>query len=109
MLYPESFDSKAWMFCYYKNQTQTPQVLQISNIENWYFEKLVLPQEGVVFEAPEMAQLQIHYQSPLDRIEPEVIPCAHIRVKYGKDFRGESELKDLGRPELKVISINRTA
>ncbi|MDB9517081.1 DUF1830 domain-containing protein [Roseofilum reptotaenium CS-1145] len=103
MLYPQTFDQKNWMLCYYKNDSQSVQILKIDNTEDWYFEKLVDPEERLVFEAPEMAQLQIHYQSASDYGVVEILPCYQLRVRYGL------ESEPVGRPNLKVVSINRSA
>jgi sucrose-6-phosphate hydrolase SacC (GH32 family) len=103
MLYPQAFDQKSWMLCYYKNESQTLQILTIDNVEDWYFERLVYPEERLAFEAPEMAQLQIHYQSVGEEQTIEIIPCYQIRVRYGL----ESEVT--GKTNLKVVSINRSA
>lgn len=48
MLYPQTFDQKNWMLCYYKNDSQSVQILKIDNTEDWYFEKLVDPEERLV-------------------------------------------------------------
>lgn len=103
MLYPQTFDQKSWMLCYYKNQSQTVQILTIDNVEDWYFERLVYPEERLVFEAPEMAQLRIHYQPASEEPTIEIIPCYQIRVRYGL------ESESTGRTNLKVVSINRSA
>jgi sucrose-6-phosphate hydrolase SacC (GH32 family) len=103
MLYPQTFDQKSWMLCYYKNESQGVQILKIDNVEDWYFERLVKPEERLVFEAPEMAQLQIHYPSSSQYKSLEIIPCYQIRVRYGLEY------ESLARPNLKVVSINRSA
>ncbi|HBQ99646.1 MULTISPECIES: DUF1830 domain-containing protein [unclassified Roseofilum] len=103
MLYPQTLDRKNWMLCYYKNDSHSVQILKIDNAENWYFERLVDPEERLVFEAPEMAQLQIHYQFTSDYHRVEIIPCDQIRVRYGL------ESEPVGKSSLKVVSINRSA
>jgi len=103
MLYPQMFDEKNWMLCYYKNESNSVQILRIENTEDWYFEKLVDPEERLVFEAPEMAQLQIHYQCSSEYHVVEIIPCYQLRVRYGLDS------ESLSRPNLKVVAINRSA
>lgn len=95
MLYPKNFDLNRWMLCYYNNNTQTIQLLQVKNVENWYFEKIVFPHEYIMFEAPETAQLEIHYQSPMDRISPDILPCSHIQVKCGLEVEDALSTTDL--------------
>ncbi|MDJ1182213.1 DUF1830 domain-containing protein [Roseofilum casamattae] len=82
LLYPTKLNDRRWTICYYKNQTQIAQLLQINNIENWSWEAVLRPQEWTLFEAPENAQLEISYQTPMDRIQPDIIPCSHLGVRY---------------------------
>ncbi len=39
------------ILCSYKNQTPTVQIIRITNIPNWYFERVVFPGELLLFEA----------------------------------------------------------
>ncbi|MEO0648161.1 MAG: DUF1830 domain-containing protein [Cyanobacteria bacterium J06650_10] len=36
------------------------QILRISNIENWFFERAVIPQSSILFEAFQDAKLEVH-------------------------------------------------
>ena len=102
LLYPTKLNKTRWIICYYRNETQSTQLLNITNIEQWSWEKLLRPQEWTLFEAPDMAQLKIHYQTLMDRMQPDIIPCSHLRIRYSMPDRQN-------KPNLKVVSINRTA
>ena len=40
------------ILCCYVNATSKIQIARISNIANWYFERVVFPGQRLVFEAP---------------------------------------------------------
>ncbi|HBQ99796.1 MULTISPECIES: DUF1830 domain-containing protein [unclassified Roseofilum] len=48
------------LVCSYKNGTESIQIARITNIPNWYFERVVFPQEYLLFEAPPSAHLEIY-------------------------------------------------
>ncbi|MDJ1175160.1 DUF1830 domain-containing protein [Roseofilum capinflatum] len=56
------------LVCSYKNTTESIQIARISNISNWYFERVVFPQEYLLFEAPPSAHLEIYQED-----EPESV------------------------------------
>jgi hypothetical protein len=39
------------ILCYYYNDTQRTKLVRITNIPNWYFERVVFPGERLLFEA----------------------------------------------------------
>jgi hypothetical protein len=48
------------LLCCYVNASSQIQIARITNIENWYFERVVFPGQRLVFEALPQAQLEIH-------------------------------------------------
>lgn len=48
------------ILCSYANMTDQIQIARITNIPGWYFERVVFPQEYLLFEAPPEAQLEIY-------------------------------------------------
>ncbi|MGL5083765.1 MAG: DUF1830 domain-containing protein [Microcoleaceae cyanobacterium] len=81
---PQDFANK--VMCYYLNQTQKVQVARISNITNWYLERVIFPGEYLLFEAPSDADLEI-YQASKDGIELlEQQLCEHLRVEEGNEI-----------------------
>lgn len=48
------------IFCSYLNDSKQVQVLRISNIPNWHFERVVFPGQQIVFGTFLNAQLEIY-------------------------------------------------
>ncbi len=74
---PDSTDS---MLCCYVNATSHIQVARITNIPNWYFERVVFPGQRLVFEALASAQLEIHTGMMASSILSDTIPCDRLCV-----------------------------
>jgi len=66
--------------CCYVNATSKIQVARISNISNWYFERVVFPGQRLVFEAPQLAQLEIHTGMMASAILSDTIPCDRLVI-----------------------------
>ena len=66
--------------CCYVNATNKIQVARISNISNWYFERVVFPGQRLVFEAPESALLEIHTGMIASAILSDTIPCDRLAI-----------------------------
>jgi hypothetical protein len=76
---PEHHDQK--LVCCYVNATSKIQVARITNIDNWYFEKVVFPGQQLIFETVIDAQLEIHTGMMASSILSDVIPCIQIQVQ----------------------------
>lgn len=48
------------ILCCYVNATSQIQIARISDIPNWYFERVVFPGQTLLFESPPEAHLEIH-------------------------------------------------
>ena len=66
--------------CCYVNATSKIQVARISNIPNWYFERVVFPGQRLVFEAPKEAQMEIHTGMMASAILSDTIPCVRLAI-----------------------------
>lgn len=66
--------------CSYKNSTSQIQIIRISNIANWYFERVIFPGERLLFEALPEAQLEIHTGRPVTAILADKIQCNRLKV-----------------------------
>ncbi|MEA5551679.1 DUF1830 domain-containing protein [Anabaena cylindrica UHCC 0172] len=66
--------------CCYVNATNKMQVARISNIPNWYFERVVFPGQRLVFEAPKEAQMEIHTGMMASSILSDTIPCDRLAI-----------------------------
>jgi hypothetical protein len=76
---PHPFDKR--ITCCYVNATSTIQVARITNIENWYFERVVFPGQRLLFEAIPAAKLEIHTGMMASSILADTIPCDHLIVQ----------------------------
>ncbi len=77
-----SDDSVRLVFCYV-NATSQIQVARITNIANWYFERVVFPGQRLMFEALQNAQLEIHTGMMASSILSDTIPCESLSIKMG--------------------------
>jgi hypothetical protein len=68
------------LLCCYTNPTRHIQVVRISNIENWYFERVVFPAQRLMFEAPPEAHLEVHVGSIASAILADRIACTALQV-----------------------------
>ncbi len=69
------------ILCGYQNQTPTIQIVRITNIPDWYFERVVFPREQLVFEALPEAVLEIFSSNEGDPCLGEVLLCSRLRVE----------------------------
>jgi len=76
---PEEHNEK--VVCCYVNATSKMQVARITNVPNWYFERVVFPGQHLVFEAALDANLEIHTGMMASSIISDIIPCVQIQVQ----------------------------
>ncbi|QUY45870.1 DUF1830 domain-containing protein (plasmid) [Acaryochloris sp. 'Moss Beach'] len=70
-----------FVFCSYRNSTSRVQVLRVTNVENWYFERVIFPQQYLIFNAPRKAHLEVHSSEIATAIQVDCIPCKQLTVK----------------------------
>jgi Domain of unknown function (DUF1830) len=80
------------LLCCYINATSQIQVARITNIPNWYFERVVFPGQRLVFEAMPQALLEIHTGMMASAILSDTIPCERLCIKEGLENTLNSEL-----------------
>nr|WP_299486540.1 DUF1830 domain-containing protein [Acaryochloris sp. IP29b_bin.137] len=68
------------IYCKYLNPTNHIQITRISNIPNWYFERVVFPQQQLAFTAPPGARLEVHTSELASSILSDRIPCIRLQV-----------------------------
>lgn len=73
------------ILCCYVNITSQIQIARITNISNWYFERVVFPGQRLVFEALPEALLEIHSGMMASSILSDTIPCQRLCVTEEKD------------------------
>ncbi len=85
ILDPVPFDDTNTALCCYVNSSSKIQVARITNISNWYFERVVFPGQRLMFEANIAGQLEIHSGSMASSILEDTIPCARLRIDLAED------------------------
>ncbi|MEO1145468.1 MAG: DUF1830 domain-containing protein [Cyanobacteria bacterium J06638_22] len=73
------------IICCYVNATSKIQVARVTNIQNWYFERVVFPGQRLIFEAIPEAQLEIHCGMMASAILSDTIPCDRLRIEAELD------------------------
>ena len=66
--------------CCYTNVSSKIQVVRITNIANWYFERVVFPGQRLMFEAPLEALLEVHCGMMASSILSDTIPCERLSL-----------------------------
>ena len=69
-----------FLLCCYVNASSHIQIARITNIPNWYFERVVFPGQRLVFEALPQAQLEIHTGMMASSILSDTIPCERLCI-----------------------------
>jgi hypothetical protein len=95
LLDPLPSDSSARILCCYVNATSQIQVARITDVPNWYFERVVFPGQRLMFEAIPEAHLEIHTGMMASAILSDTIPCSSLcvqEVMESEFFREEVEV-----------------
>ncbi|HEY9737110.1 MAG TPA: DUF1830 domain-containing protein [Trichocoleus sp.] len=80
ILDPLPSDSSKSILCCYINATSKIQVARITNIPDWYFERVVFPGQRLIFETVLKAQLEIHTGMMASAILSDTIPCERLMI-----------------------------
>lgn len=99
ILDPIPSDRGGHILCCYVNATSKIQIARITNIPNWYFERVVFPGQRLVFEGFPEALLEIHTGMMASAILSDKIPCHRLAIRQEKD--------DFGEPSSPNSLINR--
>jgi hypothetical protein len=81
------------ILCCYVNATSKIQVARITNIPNWYFERVVFPGQRLAFEAPRAAHLEIHTGMMASAILSDNIPCDRLVISEPSDHEPATNLQ----------------
>ncbi len=102
------------LLCCYVNSTSQIQVTRITNIPNWYFERVVFPGQRLVFEAVSSAMLEIHSGMMASAILSDTIPCTRLCVQeYGTSSNSQkipveskAENRDRASEKVEISDLN---
>jgi hypothetical protein len=64
--------------CCYINRSSSIAIVRVTNIPNWYFERVVFPGQKLLFDAPISALLEIHTGMMASAILSDTIPCSQL-------------------------------
>ncbi len=84
-------DDAEVILCCYVNATSKIQIARITNVPDWYFERVVFPGQRLMFESVRAAHLEIHTGMMASSILSDTIPCDQLVI----EAQGEEEtIKD---------------
>lgn len=80
-MFISSFEKeKGLALCCYENKTNKVQIGRISNIPHWFFERVIFPNQRLIFEAPLEAELEIYTGEMMSAILAERISCDRLQI-----------------------------
>ena len=107
---PIPFDDTNTILCCYVNSSSKIQVVRVTNISNWYFERVVFPGQRLMFESNVEGQLEVHSSSIASSILEDTIPCARLKIDQVDQMEGSfggvnpsPEFKDEASSALNVM------
>ena len=68
------------ILCIYFNHSNQIIIARISNISEWYFERVVFPEEKLLFEALPEAYLEIYRGDQNEAILSKKFPCSKLQI-----------------------------
>jgi hypothetical protein len=99
ILDPLPKNATSQFLCSYINSTSKIQVVRITNVPNWYFERVVFPAQALLFEVVPGAVLEVHSGMMASSILSDRIACEQLIVEWdgplpgrdrGQDWSGET-------------------
>ena len=97
-------DENNKILCCYVNATSQIQIARVTNIPNWYFERVVFPGQRLVFEANPEAILEIHTGMMASAILSDTIPCLKLALQTVDSARTNANLGNLSVESQSVAS-----
>ena len=91
ILDPTPSGESAAILCCYVNVTSKIQIARVTNIPDWYFERVVFPGQRLMFEAPSPANLEIHTGMMASSILSDTIPCTRLAMNAVDAHEDEHE------------------
>lgn len=71
--------TSALITCIYRNETTGMQIVRIDESPECYLERMVMPGQCLMFEAPISTSLQIHSNRMMSSIRENTIPCQQLQ------------------------------
>ncbi|MBW4699188.1 MAG: DUF1830 domain-containing protein [Aphanocapsa lilacina HA4352-LM1] len=67
--------------CSYANRTGGLQIVRVTNVPGWYFERVVFPAQTILFCALPEAQLEVYTGSHATCLLADTIPCTQLEIR----------------------------
>lgn len=100
ILDPTPSGDPAAILCCYVNATSKIQVARITNVPDWYFERVVFPGQRLMFESPSVAHLEIHTGMMASSILSDTIPCTRLTIDTdGTSLAGNTSTSTSNDPQ----------
>ena len=93
--------------CCYTNNSSKVQIARITNIDNWYFERVAFPGQRLVFEAPMNAYLEIHTGYMASAVIADRIPCIRLEIQQAPEPPIGAVLKVMPEPPVQKLEYQR--
>jgi hypothetical protein len=106
ILDPIPTDRSDPIHCCYVNSTNQIQVTRITNVDNWYFERVAFPGQRLMFEAPMNAYLEIHTGNIASAVMSDRIPCIRLQIAETPELPPETVIPF---PPLDLQALTRSA
>lgn len=68
------------ILCGYRNETPAIHIIRITNIADWYFERVVFPGAWLLFDAVPQAQLEVYSGDGISTLLADHILCHTLQV-----------------------------
>ena len=68
------------ILCAYQNRTNSTQIIKIENVVNFYWEKVVLPWQTILFNTVKQAELKVYSNNSFTTIVSDTIPCSKLQI-----------------------------
>jgi len=110
ILDPVPSGQRSTILCCYVNATSHIQIARITNIKNWYFERVVFPGQRLVFESLGEGLLEIHTGMMASAILSDTIPCERLCISDGLDDELDEDTNPPSKnPNLTVKNVVASA
>lgn len=74
------------IICHYTNKTSRLQVIRITNIEGWFFERVIFAGQSLIIDVDSEAVLEVHTYEMATAILADRIPCRQLRYAAPMEF-----------------------
>lgn len=83
-------DIEEKILCAYQNSSMNWHIIKITNIPRYYYEKVILPGQRVIFQASVRAKLKVFSTENTTLMLMDTIACPKIRVNSAREVINSS-------------------